>query len=390
MKTIGNYFYENNFIGKGTFSKVYIGYNKDNPNEKVAIKKIYKKDDAKYKKYIEKEIEIMYKLNHKNIIKLYETIYTEQYIFLILELCNTDLYKFIQNNELNEENIQYIIKQIVEAIKYIMDNNIVHRDLKPHNILINKNLDIKLADFGFAREFKDTLLSDTICGSPLYMAPEILNNQKYNIKSDIWSLGIIMYEMVMKNHPFKTNNMKDLIEKINNKKPIIVNVNVSENCKNLIYKLLEIDYKKRLDWEDIFTNEWIYNDLETMIENKITEDTYIKKEDSFDYMFDSVNNEISHTTNHEINNEINNTTNQEINNTINQEINNVINDELTFKKENYVQTKIDDKLNITKAMPINIKKNTVNEYVIVNKPLNNSLSSIMNDSMEYLKYLFKN
>jgi len=390
MKEIGNYFYENNFIGKGTFSKVYIGYNKDNPNEKVAIKKIYKKDDAKYKKYIEKEIEIMYKLNHKNIIKLYETIYTEQHIFLILELCNTDLYKFIQNNELNEENIQYIIKQIVEAIKYIMDNNIVHRDLKPHNILINKNLDIKLADFGFAREFKDTLLSDTICGSPLYMAPEILNNQKYNIKSDIWSLGIIMYEMVMKNHPFKTNNMKDLIEKINNKKPIIVNVNVSENCKNLIYNLLEIDYKKRLDWEDIFTNEWIYNDLEIMIENKITEDTYIKKEDSFDYMFDSVNNEISHKTNDEINNEINNTTNHEINNTTNQEINNAINDELTFKKENYIQTKIDDKLNITKAMPINIKKNTVNEYVIVNKPHNNSLSSIMNDSMEYLKYLFKN
>lgn len=370
MKTIGNYFYQNNFIGKGTFSKVYIGYNKDNPNEKVAIKKIYKKDDDKYKKYIEKEIEIMYKLNHKNIIKLYETIYTEQYIFLILELCNTDLYKFIQNNELNEENIQYIIKQIVEAIKYIMDNNIVHRDLKPHNILINKNLDIKLADFGFAREFKDTLLSDTICGSPLYMAPEILNNQKYNIKSDIWSLGIIMYEMVMRDHPFKTNNMKDLIEKINNKKPIIVNVNVSENCKNLIYKLLEIDYKKRLDWEDIFTNEWIHNELETIIENKIIEDTYIKKEDSFDYMFDSVNNEI--------------------NCEMNKEINNAINDELTFKKENYVQTKIDDKLNITKAIPINIKKNTVNEYVIVNKPHNNSLSSIMNDSMEFLKYLFKN
>ena len=81
---------------------------------------------------------------------------------------------------------------------------------------------------------KILLLTDTVCGSPLYMAPELLQTQKYNIKSDIWSLGIIMYEIVMKNHPFKSNNISDLINKINNNKPILTNSCFSNECKELI------------------------------------------------------------------------------------------------------------------------------------------------------------
>ena len=238
MKQINNYIYDSNYIGKGTFSKVYIGYKNDNSEKKYAIKKIYKKSDSKYIKYVKLEIEIMNKLNHQNIIKLYETIDTEKYVFLILELCDTDLYTYINNNRIDESTTKFIIKQIIEAIKYIMDNNIVHRDLKPHNILINKETkQIKICDFGFAKEFKDTLLSDTVCGSPLYMAPELLQNQKYNIKSDIWSIGIIMYEIVMKDHPFKSNNISDLIHKINNNKPILTGSNFSYECKELIKKI---------------------------------------------------------------------------------------------------------------------------------------------------------
>ena len=259
MKEIGDYIYNNDFIGKGSFSKVYIGYKKDIKEKKYAIKKIYKKEDIKYINYIEKEIEIMKKLNHINIIKLYDTIYTDKYIFLILELCDSDLYTFMNRTDLSENQIKLIIRQITEALKYIMNNNIVHRDLKPHNILINKDLTIKLCDFGFAKEFKDTLMSNTICGSPLYMAPEILNNHRYNLKSDIWSLGIIMYEMFMKDHPYKANNISDLINKLNNNKPIMLNIDINEKCKELIYNLLIIDYNKRLDWDDIFVNEWIYD-----------------------------------------------------------------------------------------------------------------------------------
>ena len=99
MKEIGCYLYDNNFIGKGSFSKVYIGYNKSDKEKKhkFAVKKIYKKNDEKYRAYVEKEIDIMKKLNHKNIIKLYESIYTEKYIFLILEYCDCDLHSYIKH-----------------------------------------------------------------------------------------------------------------------------------------------------------------------------------------------------------------------------------------------------------------------------------------------------
>jgi serine/threonine protein kinase len=317
IKNIGKYNYNTEYIGKGSFSKVYIGF--DNDNNKYAIKKIYKKNDEKYINLVEKEIEIMEKLNHINIVKLYDKIYTEKHIFLIMELCDSDLNKYITEKELTEKDIKEIMKQIIEVLKYIMDNNIVHRDLKPHNILINNDKKIKLADFGFAREFKETLISETICGSPLYMAPEILNHENYNIKSDLWSLGIILYQMIMKDYPYKAKNVKELINLINNNKPIILNKNINSKCKTLIEDLLKLDYKERLDWNDLYKNEWIYDIKESELDlekeclnnelgdeseyffslgsleetnkknNKLKKNikSFIKREDSFDYCFDN-------------------------------------------------------------------------------------------------------
>ena len=236
----------------------------------------------------------MEKLDHKNIVKLYDKIDTEKHIFLIMELCDNDLNSYIKNNTLSEDIIKDIMKQLIEVLKYIMDNNIVHRDLKPHNILINNDYTLKLADFGFAKEFKETLLTDTVCGSPLYMAPEILNHHKYNIKSDLWSVGVILYEMVMKEHPFKALNITDLTNIINKKKPILLNVDIHPECKNLIEKLLIVDSHNRLDWDELYKNNWIYNHDNNMIsemneKEKLHKEikTLVKKEDSFDYCFEN-------------------------------------------------------------------------------------------------------
>ena len=315
----------------------------------------------------------MNKLNHKNIIKLYDTIYTEKYVFLVLELCDTDLYTYIHNNIITEKDTQYIVKQIIEAIKYIMDNNIVHRDLKPHNILINKDTkEIKLCDFGFAREFKDTLLTDTICGSPLYMAPELLQNQKYNIKSDIWSLGIIMYEIVMKNHPFKSNNISDLINKINNNKPILTNSNFSNDCKELIRDLLIVDYTQRLDWDDIFTNKWIFTPLNENNKNNINVENSIKNNvDDGEMYFDDIYNSI---------------------------IEDIEDLKVSHIKEDFIDndidTDIDNDIEITintpMTAPINIINNIENEYIFVNKPNNKSvLNTLMDNSNEIMKKIKK-
>tara|TARA_B100001564_G_scaffold341926_1_gene337114 strand:+ start:3770 stop:4906 length:1137 start_codon:yes stop_codon:yes gene_type:complete len=376
MKYIENYVYEDDYIGRGTFSKVYIGYIKDKPDKKYAIKKIYRKSDIKYVKYLNLEIEIMAKLNHKNIIKMYDTIYTDKHVFLVLELCDTDLYSYIQLTTLTEEDTKFIIRQIIEAIKYIMDNNIVHRDLKPHNILINKSTkEIKLCDFGFAREFKDTLLTDTICGSPLYMAPELLQNQKYNIKSDVWSLGIIMYEIVMKNHPFKSNNISDLINKINNNKPILTNSTFSIECKELINNLLEVDYTKRLDWEDVFTNNWIYNKIEPTYEKNeletINEKCSINDLDNLneEMCFDDIYN---YSIDIDIENDVT--------------IENIINHENIENIENEVNKTINTPI----SEPININKNVENDYIFVNKPSNKSvINTLMENSNEIIKNLKK-
>ena len=121
MKNIENYIYNEDYIGKGTFSKVYIGYEKNTIQKKYAIKKIYRKTNPKYVKYLNLEIEIMNKLKHVNIIELYDTIYTDKHVFLILELCDTDLYSYIHKNIITEKDTQFIVKQIIEAIKRIKE-----------------------------------------------------------------------------------------------------------------------------------------------------------------------------------------------------------------------------------------------------------------------------
>jgi serine/threonine-protein kinase ULK2 len=387
MKYIENYIYEDDYIGRGTFSKVYIGYIKDKPDIKYAIKKIYRKSDPKYVKYLNLEIEIMGKLDHTNIIKMHDTIYTDKYVFLILELCDTDLYSYIQITTLTEEDTKFIIRQIVDAIKYIMDNNIVHRDLKPHNILINETTkEIKLCDFGFAREFKDTLLSDTVCGSPLYMAPELLQNHKYNIKSDVWSLGIIMYEIVMKNHPFKSSNISDLISKINNNKPILSNSTFSIECKDLIISLLEVDYTKRLDWNDVFTNKWIYNKIEhtydNILENNLNTIPELDSSNEEMYFDDIYNYSMDFEIENDIENDIEN--------------GNIENDIEKMEKEiENMETKIGHENEIIKTMntpmskPINIKKNVENDYIFVNKPAKSVINTLMDNSNEIIQNLKK-
>ena len=318
----------------------------------------------------------MGKLNHENIIKLYETIDTEKYVFLILELCDTDLYSYINNNKINESTTKFIIKQIIEAIKYIMDNNIVHRDLKPHNILINtKTKKIKICDFGFAKEFKDTLLTDTVCGSPLYMAPELLQNQKYNIKSDIWSIGIIMYEIVMKDHPFKSNNISDLIHKINNNKPILTGSNFSYECKELINNLLIVDYTKRLEWEELFNNKWIYNDTNDNNNNNNNNNNnmynYVTNS-SIDYnidTIDSTSSSNSDTTNYTNSFEL----------FFNEECDNLNNNsplkDINYNEDDYIKQ----------------NNNVGCDYVFVNKPVSkNVLDTFLDNSNEIIKKIKKN
>lgn len=296
-------------IGKGAFSSVYKGINLKN-NQTVAIKKINSDLISKMKNYIKREIKVMNNLNHKNVLKLYNVIYENNNIYLILEYCKYgDLSLFLKNKKLKESVVKGFLYQIVSGLKYLHKKNIFHRDLKPQNILVDNNFNLKITDFTFAKENMEENMSQTMCGSPLYMAPEILNYQEYNSKTDLWSVGIIMYEMLIGSTPYKAKNIVKLVKNIKERDVIIPkNIKLSSICKHLLFSLLEKDPKKRLSWDELFNHPWfknykyktnLYNEI--FIDNKLKcnkigslskSDTYIylkKKNDIFPIIFQEEN-----------------------------------------------------------------------------------------------------
>jgi len=266
-------------IGKGSYSKVYKGMNKK--REYIGIKIVNIENmSEEIIGLIEKEIEIHKKIENENIVKLNDVIRKNKKICMIMEYCETDLEK--KKYEILEEyNIDEIFKQLNNAIKYLHENNIKHRDLKPSNILI-KDKNIKLADFGFASN-KEINMYETLCGSPLYMAPELLKisliineNKKnnYDSKCDIWSYGLILYECIYLNHPYSSSiSILDLYNKQNK-----ININYSEENKikkrinpefiELLKLMLKINNNERISWKEFFNHPFIINKKNILLINE--------------------------------------------------------------------------------------------------------------------------
>ena len=296
QRKILTYTFTSNILGRGSYSKVYLGYTFN--NEKCAIKVISSIGlNISIKDKLVDEANILKKLNHPNIIKLYDIYEEFGDIYIIMEYCETTMSSLL-NMDLSEKYVKYYIKQLVDGLYYLQKKNIVHRDIKPANILLKNNV-IKISDFGFARSIdSNETMMDTICGSPLYMAPEILYKAKYSSKSDLWSLGIIIYQMIYREHPYKNpRSIIDLIKKIEgdeidfpNK---INNVEISEECINLMKELLEVVPTKRMTLNELRNDLWFIDlpisDTINNLEIKID----IKNDDSNEDIFniDYTNNE---------------------------------------------------------------------------------------------------
>lgn len=260
---LGDYTISNKRIGKGGFSVVYLGEQKYT-KQQVAVKKIDVENIYKLNKNIKREIELHKKIKHRNIISLYDIIYDDKnhYIYLILEYCEKgDFAKFQNKQPLKEVYIQKYIKDLAEGLKYLSQYNIIHRDLKPQNLLISNCGDIKISDFGFAKEHNNIdNLKQTYCGSPLYMAPEILHYQKYNSKSDLWSVGIIIYEMITGKPPYHVKNfyqLMKLIDKENIILPYKYKLYISKELQSLLLRLLVKEPQNRIGWFAFFNVKWL-------------------------------------------------------------------------------------------------------------------------------------
>uniref|UniRef100_A0A8C3VGU3 non-specific serine/threonine protein kinase n=1 Tax=Catharus ustulatus TaxID=91951 RepID=A0A8C3VGU3_CATUS len=215
--TVGKFeFSRKDLIGHGAFAVVFKGRHKEKPELEVAVKCINKKNLAKSQTLLGKEIKILKELKHENIVALYDFQRTGIVSFSSVVIF---LSSFPAMRTLSEDTIRLFLQQIAGAMKMLHSKGIIHRDLKPQNILLSyaggrksnpNNIRIKIADFGFARYLQNNMMAATLCGSPMYMAPEVIMSQHYDAKADLWSIGTIIYQCLTGKAPFQASSPQDL------------------------------------------------------------------------------------------------------------------------------------------------------------------------------------
>lgn len=296
MDDSGYEYNQANILGHGAFAIVYKGCYKKDSTKEVAIKVIERKNLEKNPAILmKKEIKILQELQHDNIVRLFDCRENAKKIFLVMEYCNaSDLSDFMKHNKmLKEETILPITFQLSKAMEQLFNKGIMHRDLKPQNILLHKrnlyemvsdiekakqqqkdNLKpvsittediikdkviLKLADFGFARFLSFNSMAATLCGSPMYMAPEVITSQKYKENADLWSIGVIIFQALTTRAPFPASNPQQLRNFYLNNHHIKADLprNISQSLKNLLNGLLEKDPNKRLSMGKFFKHPFI-------------------------------------------------------------------------------------------------------------------------------------
>nr|XP_003474704.1 testis-specific serine/threonine-protein kinase 1 [Cavia porcellus] len=255
-------------LGEGSYAKVKSAYS-ERLKINVAVKIIDRKKAPTdfLEKFLPREIEVMAILNHRSIIKTYEIFETSQgKVYIVMELgVQGDLLEFIKTQgALQEDDARKKFQQLSSAIKYCHDLDIVHRDLKCENLLLDKDYNIKVSDFGFSKrcmrdDSGQLALSKTFCGSAAYAAPEVLQGIPYQPKVyDIWSLGVILYIMVCGSMPYDDSNIKKMLRL---QKEHRVNFprskHLTSDCKDLIYHMLHPDVHRRLRIDDILSHSWV-------------------------------------------------------------------------------------------------------------------------------------
>ncbi|XP_048852709.1 MAP/microtubule affinity-regulating kinase 3-like isoform X6 [Brienomyrus brachyistius] len=246
-------------IGKGNFAKVKLARHILTGRE-VAIKIIDKTQlNPTSLQKLFREVRIMKILNHPNIVKLFEVIETEKTLYLVMEYASGgEVFDYlVAHGRLKEKEARAKFRQIVSAVQYCHQKHIVHRDLKAENLLLDGDMNIKIADFGFSNEFTLGSKLDTFCGSPPYAAPELFQGKKYDgPEVDVWSLGVILYTLVSGSLPFDGQNLKELRERVLRGKYRIP-FYMSTDCENLLKRFLVLNPVKRGTLEQIMKDRWI-------------------------------------------------------------------------------------------------------------------------------------
>eukprot|EP01129_Flabellula_baltica_P015314 TRINITY_DN767_c0_g1_i4.p1 TRINITY_DN767_c0_g1~~TRINITY_DN767_c0_g1_i4.p1 ORF type:complete len:334 (+),score=38.79 TRINITY_DN767_c0_g1_i4:103-1104(+) len=248
-------------LGSGSTGHVYLG--RDILNEEQYAIKFIETGDREVKKYLKREIKILKMLDHPHIVRLKDTFPFKHFNMdgLVLEYVdNGDLHDFIvHHGALSERETRRIMRQIISAVEYCHSLLIVHRDLKPENVLIDKNWNVKISDFGMSNIMVPGRRLDTFCGSLEYASPEILNGNPYiGPTVDVWSIGIMFYCMTHGGYPWKADDGTPeamLYEILNT--PIVFDEHISDSCGELTLAMLEYEEKRRISIANIRCHEWM-------------------------------------------------------------------------------------------------------------------------------------
>ena len=277
-----------NLIGEGDSAQIFRVRNQI--TDSIEAMKVIKKAELEIEneREIINEISILRKMDHPNILKLFDFYSTEDSYAMILELCSGgELYKeIIEKGPFNEGYTSYVMYQIFSAINYCHKMHIIHRDLNPENILIIDRNElgyprIKICDFGLSKIFEKGLKQKKVVGSIFYIAPEVLK-KNYNEKCDIWSCGVIMYILLSQKLPFNSEeeNEDELLNKILIGKFDLESPpfdKISKSGKDLITKLLNSDPQKRISAEEALNHQWFIENKSKELFNQINDENILKK-----------------------------------------------------------------------------------------------------------------
>ncbi|KFY09061.1 hypothetical protein V492_05657 [Pseudogymnoascus sp. VKM F-4246] len=244
-------------LGKGKFGRVYLA--RERSSGFICALKVMHKDEIKsngVEKQVQREVEIQCNLRHPNILQLYSHFHDSKRIFLILEFAKKgELYKHLRRERrFPEWQAATYIAQMASALKFLHKKHVIHRDIKPENILVGIHGELKIADFGWSVHAPSNRRT-TMCGTMDYLAPEIVNHYTYNTAVDLWSLGVLMYELLVGEAPFEDTPV--LTYKRIVRRDMTVPSFVSPEAKDLINSLLVVNPEKRMPLEDVQKHPWI-------------------------------------------------------------------------------------------------------------------------------------
>ena len=290
-------------LGSGAFGHVYLVVHKQT-NAQYAIKAIDKRNKMNVEEtpYFKREIEVMYKVHHPNVVKLYGHFEDNNYCYFLMEyISKGNLYGLIPKDNkkrINTKVVATIMKDIISAVYYLHNMNppIIHRDIKPENILLNDGLVAKLTDFGWSNYIFNGIKRTTLCGTPVYMAPEIIREQPHDEKVDIWCIGVLLFELTTGTLPFQGETTEALKNNILNLK-ISWPKDINLDAKNLIIKILKIEPDQRISLTDIIQHDFFSKHLKDPIQ------FLVKPEENVQYNTFLVSKDDPKTWNYKLNDE---------------------------------------------------------------------------------------